>query len=161
MSTSAQPSQSYLQLAAASAASYDCSCGRTFTQPSALKNHQNSCRTTKSRLSAALSKAKEVYAAEKSRKKLAVCATNSLSNPGPPVGNDHDSLSTMEKASPLISYCFHVLMIKIWAGCQHFEPFYGHCNGYGFGSNIICRGTTCETAQGTPRPSAGCKYGYA
>jgi hypothetical protein len=52
-------------------AKYSCPCGRSFTQPAALKNHQNSCKSTKSHLSAALAKAKEAYAAEKSARESA------------------------------------------------------------------------------------------
>ena len=52
----------------ASVNAYSCHCGRAFTQPAALKNHQNSCKTNKSHLLAALKKAKEAYAAEKLQK---------------------------------------------------------------------------------------------
>lgn len=35
-----------------------CSCKRTFLSPAALKNHQNSCLTSKARITAILAKAK-------------------------------------------------------------------------------------------------------
>jgi len=45
-----------------SAFSVVCSCGREFTKPGALKNHQNFCVKRKKRLSNALAKAKELAA---------------------------------------------------------------------------------------------------
>jgi hypothetical protein len=42
-----------------------CSCGRTFSQVGAFKNHQNSCKKNKKRFSAVLAKAKEAVAARK------------------------------------------------------------------------------------------------
>ena len=38
-----------------------CVCGRTFSQPYALTNHQRACKKRKSRLSSALAKAKEFW----------------------------------------------------------------------------------------------------
>jgi hypothetical protein len=42
-----------------SAFSYICSCGRSFTQPGALKYHQNACIKRKKELSNVLARAKE------------------------------------------------------------------------------------------------------
>jgi hypothetical protein len=39
--------------------SYICSCGREFTHPGGLKNHQNACIKRKKRLSSVLARAKE------------------------------------------------------------------------------------------------------
>jgi hypothetical protein len=38
-----------------------CVCGRTFSQPYALTNHQRTCKKRKSRLSSALAKAKDLW----------------------------------------------------------------------------------------------------
>jgi hypothetical protein len=38
-----------------------CVCGRTFSQPYALTNHQRTCKKRKSRLSSALAKAKDFW----------------------------------------------------------------------------------------------------
>lgn len=42
-----------------------CVCGRTFSQPYALTNHQRSCKKRKSRLSSALAKAKDLWTSRK------------------------------------------------------------------------------------------------
>ena len=57
-----------------SAFDWNCSCGRTFLNVGAFRNHQNSCKKNKSRLSLALSKAKEAVAARK-RKATTIAAT--------------------------------------------------------------------------------------
>jgi hypothetical protein len=48
--------------------SQSCLCGRIFTQTYAYTNHSRSCKSTKTRLSSALEKAKERYYANKRRK---------------------------------------------------------------------------------------------
>ena len=45
-----------------------CSCGRSFSHFGAFSKHQTSCRSTKKRLSSALSKAREVWASRKRRR---------------------------------------------------------------------------------------------
>jgi hypothetical protein len=52
---------------AANAVPYSCPCGRAFTLPAAFKNHQNSCKTNKEHISAALVKVKAAFAAERLR----------------------------------------------------------------------------------------------
>ena len=42
-----------------------CFCGRQFTQPGALKNHQKTCKKSKTRLLNALAKVKEYIASRK------------------------------------------------------------------------------------------------
>jgi len=54
-----------------------CTCGRIFTTPGAMKNHQNSCTTSKKRLSAVLANAKELFAVQKA-KRLEVLAIRRL-----------------------------------------------------------------------------------
>jgi Plavaka transposase len=44
-----------------------CSCGREFTQPGSLRNHQKTCKKSKKRLTIALAKAKELIAGRKRR----------------------------------------------------------------------------------------------
>jgi hypothetical protein len=48
--------------------SQSCLCGRIFTQTYAYTNHSRNCKSTKTRLSSALEKAKERYYANKRRK---------------------------------------------------------------------------------------------
>jgi hypothetical protein len=45
-----------------------CTCGRSFSQPSALKYHQRSCSKAKKRLCGALVKAKEAWSDRKRRR---------------------------------------------------------------------------------------------
>jgi len=48
-----------------SAFSQKCSCGRVFLHAGAFKNHQNTCKKSKSHLSSALAKAKEILSSKK------------------------------------------------------------------------------------------------
>ncbi len=67
-----------------------CSCGRTFTHDGAFKNHQNTCKKSKKRLSLALKKAKELFA-----KKQNASTSNTIESPEPSVvgtaGTDSDA----------------------------------------------------------------------
>lgn len=75
-----------MELGVASTSRYvqTCACRRTFSQPAAFKNHQNSCATSKKALSNALDKAKAVSAAKKAKRLQALAAnlhTNGRSLP--------------------------------------------------------------------------------
>lgn len=59
-----------------------CACRRTFSQPAAFKNHQNSCTMSKKAFSDALNKAKAVLAAKKAKRRQALAASRQQSPTG-------------------------------------------------------------------------------
>lgn len=49
-----------------------CSCGRSFTTPGAIKNHQNACTSSKKRLSDVLENARALFATRKAKRLQAI-----------------------------------------------------------------------------------------
>lgn len=77
-----------------SAFSHACTCGKVFLHLGALKNHQNSCKKNNKRLSVALARAKEIYAARKRK----IAPTDS-----PAAIDDHNISSAVTEQEVLIS----------------------------------------------------------
>ncbi|KAI0055388.1 hypothetical protein BV25DRAFT_1815655 [Artomyces pyxidatus] len=83
-----------------SSTSQTCCCGRSFSQPSALTFHQKSCKKSKTRLSSALSSAKEAWIAKKKARISLESAVSSARLQVQPSAMDTDShLSLLERRS--------------------------------------------------------------
>lgn len=65
-----------------------CSCRRTFLSPAALKNHQNSCLSSKKHLSTVLAKAQRHLSADASARKKRILAIGREPSPSLPVETD-------------------------------------------------------------------------
>lgn len=48
----------------------DCYCGKTFYQPNALSNHQRYCKSSRNRLTSALSKTQKIWAKKREAHRL-------------------------------------------------------------------------------------------
>ena len=77
---------------------YSCHCGRPFTQPAGLKNHQNSYNIHKSHLLAAFKKAKEASAAQKLQK-AAMQASGSQLGQTEHRGSSSDALNAQQASN--------------------------------------------------------------
>jgi hypothetical protein len=74
-----------------------CSCGRIFTTPGAMKNHQNSCSTSRKHLSTVLASAKALFAVEKVKRLQAIEMRRQLEHRS---AGSSDDLSQQDPSPP-------------------------------------------------------------